>query len=134
MLVSQSLYYLFQLLDGSYSLELPPNIVQTRLPIIVTQIMAKLLREQQSDGSWGTISSHEETSYGLIALKCVSSSHWTPSISSQALESILKATVFLEEISPNWGRAEHLWVEKVSFGSPNLSQAYCIAALKCPGP
>jgi hypothetical protein len=134
MILSQCLYYLFQLLESCHSLDIPLSLVETRLPIIFTQILTRLLREQQSDGSWGTRSSHEETAYGLIALKCVSSSHWAPSISSRASESILKATVFLEQRSPKWSEAEYLWIEKVTYCSPDLSQAYCIAALKCPGP
>jgi len=134
MLLSQCIHHLFKLLEAGHSFDIPPNLVETRLPIIFTQILTKLLREQEPDGSWGTRSSHEETAYALIALKCVSSTHWTPTISSKAEKSILKATAFLEQRSHKWRQADYLWIEKVTYCSPDLSQAYCMAALRFPSP
>ena len=111
--------------DKTSSTLLTPSIL-----ILLTQVLLRLLSDQNTDGSWGRGHFPEETAYALLALKSISPLSWTELFGGKIQDSIAMATTFLESKADQWHEANYLWTEKVTYKSSLLSQAYCIAALK----
>ena len=130
MLLAQCLIGLLHSWDTGQLPVLPEALVQDRVPVILSQILTKVLQDQLPDGSWAGVSSYETTAYALIALKTTSTIPWAASISREARVAIEQATSFLNQHSESWQQAQYTWVEKVTYRSPILSQVYCIAAVK----
>ncbi|KAF7864083.1 hypothetical protein EAF04_007048 [Stromatinia cepivora] len=124
-----SLVHLLKLLGNGRLLDVSKTLAKSQVPIVLAQIVVKLLRQQQSDGSWGYKGSSEETAYGLLSLKAIVACQWPPATTSKILDCI-----FLADSSLNWHKASYIWIEKVTYCSPYLSRAYAIAAMRCPIP
>ena len=130
MLLAQCLIGLLRSWDTGRLPNLPEALIQDRVPVILSQILTKVLQDQLPDGSWAGVSSYETTAYALIALKTTSTIPWAASISREARLAIEQATRFLNQHSESWQQAQHTWVEKVTYSSSVLSQVYCIAAAR----
>lgn len=87
---------------------------------------------QRSDGSWGTSPSPEVMAYVLITLKELSVLSWAGPVSKEAHFAIQAGQRFLENCYEDGKKPQYLWVEKVTYGNPTLSMAYCLAAMKPP--
>lgn len=130
MLLAQCLTGLLHLWDADQLINIPEPLIHGQVPVILTQILIRVLEDQQSDGSWAGISSYETTAYALLALKATSAIPWEEEISDKATVAIEQANKFLEQHSESWQYAQYIWIEKVTYRSPILSEAYCIAAVK----
>jgi len=105
----------------------PQLIVQTKVPVVLFQILIRVLQAQHDDGSWGSC---EETAYALLALVSLSSlpfiSIMVPTI-QLALDSgrrFLSENVMEQEMSDK----ACLWIDKVNYRIPPLSYSYVLAA------
>ena len=133
MLLAQSFAKLLQLWDQGQLLELPDTAVCNQIPIILFQILRQTLQGQSSNGAWCLRSySVEIITYAVLTLKAVSTLPWAEIVQDQSRQAISQGVAFLEENQGSWSQGEYTWVEKVTYRSPILSEAYCLAALKSP--
>ena len=99
------------------------------LPLVLVQALVHTLQTQQSNGSWEA--SAEVTSYALLiicALKAIPQASYMDGQIQHALQQ--GSSFLLSGLHLEGSRAiDYLWIEKVTYGSYNLSQAYIIAAL-----
>lgn len=103
------------------------KLVRDRIPLITLQIIVRTLSAQDKSGSWKE--SPEITAYAVLTLERLFDLPWCApaGLDVHIREAISRGTGFLEQavISP-----AVVWVEKVTYGSSILSEAYCLAALR----
>ncbi|KAK3367921.1 hypothetical protein B0H63DRAFT_424064 [Podospora didyma] len=102
--------------------------------ILLYQLLLRMLRCQEEDGSWS--GKREITAYAVIAISRIAVLPMTLSILPQISSSLERGRAYLRQyLEPSTKLdPEHIWIEKVTYGSRNLSQAFLLAALKCSIP
>ena len=68
--------------------------------------------------------------YAILTLKAVQSLSWIAGLVGDIISAIQRGRKFLRESGSTWKKSQYLWVEKVTYGSTLLSEAYCLAAIK----
>lgn len=101
---------------------LPEKVVPT-----LFQCLGQLLQSQNADGSWGSRGPREETAYALLALTNLVSLSPSQYFDTEIMSAIHRGRSFLRQ--PAIGKLEYLWIEKVTYASDNLAEAYVVAAL-----
>ncbi|KAI0521221.1 hypothetical protein F5B22DRAFT_596216 [Xylaria bambusicola] len=106
--------------------------LRCEIPMIALHILSKILQTQQSDGSWDN--NCEITSYGVLTLASLSK---LPSIqqlgdNSRVPGAIASAKSYLHQNKSEWRTGCYHWIGKVTYKSPVLSEAYCLAAAAVP--
>ncbi|KUI56675.1 Copalyl diphosphate synthase [Cytospora mali] len=97
------------------------------IPMVSLHILMRILRTQESNGSWGGVC--EVTSYGVLALVSLEKLPWVQQLDKgRIISSIALGKSFLHSNRSEWARGHYLWVEKVTYSSNVLSEAYCLAA------
>lgn len=132
MLTAQSLVKPLDLWARGQLPKLPLEILENGM-IVLLQLLVRLLRTQSEDGLWE--GKREATAYSVLALSaiaCLSIVSSTTALIEQIYQAIRLARAALSRdlATLSTQPAEHLWIEKVTYGSQNLSQAYILAALK----
>ncbi|KAJ5625394.1 hypothetical protein N7510_001703 [Penicillium lagena] len=133
MLLSEAFTLLLKLWEEDSSLDLPQDLIANRVPIVLFQILARTLSSQSEDGSWGQKPSAEITAYGTLTLKQLGSLAWAKALEPEIQSAISRGVSFLENNQSSWDQSEQIWIEKVSYGSSLLCEAYCLAAMKHSG-
>ena len=105
------------------------KVVEERVAQALVQYSIRTLQTQNSDGSWGNVGPREETGYAVLGLASVTQLAIVRPFRAQIIEAISKGRQFLL-LADLDGPPEHLWVEKVLYGSSVLSAAYTLAALR----
>ena len=100
--------------------------------MVALHILSRILHTQGSNGSWNN--DCETTSYGVLSLASLSK---LPSIqqlgeSSKVPEAISLGKSYLHKNRSQWGTGSYHWIGKVTYKSPVLSEAYCLAAASVP--
>ncbi|MCJ1245726.1 hypothetical protein MMC30_002930 [Trapelia coarctata] len=131
MLLSQAFVQLLFRWDQEELADLPMHLVRHRVPIILLQILTRTIQSQSADGSWGETSC-EVTAYGVLTLTALYSISWASSVRSEILCAIELGRSFLAENRQSWSKANYIWIEKVTYAHPVLSQTYCLAAMNAP--
>lgn len=108
-------------LDGVFEDEL-----DSRLSIALFQACLRTLLDQEKDGSWN--GSIEESAYGLLILSEARRVCFFEDLQTPLEDAIRRAVAFLE--SQDVDKPNYVWIEKVSYASPLLTQSYVLAALK----
>lgn len=117
----QKTFKISTLSDGSMSRDLIS---------LLLRIASTVVKDQKPGGSWGTRASKEETAYAVLILTyAFYLDEVTESLRNDIKTAIEKGCSFLAEQSTR-SDSEWLWVEKVTYKSEVLSQAYILAALK----
>ena len=111
---------------------LADQFLKDRVPLVLTQIVSRIVCSQQRDGSWGSRSSTEETAYAVMALKDSRTLPWFSLVREDIDIAIRTGQEYLAEHKAYWTMPQYLWIEKVTYGNPVLSEAYCLAAMKPP--
>ncbi|PHH74166.1 hypothetical protein CDD82_5056 [Ophiocordyceps australis] len=99
------------------------------IELLLFQVLVHLLQTQQLHGTWDGCK--EATAYALIAIDAITRifGHQLPhakiSTAMRQGQAVL-LTDFQRQAHP-----DRLWIEKVTFGSRNLSDAYILTALRC---
>ncbi|KAF7916074.1 hypothetical protein EAE99_009827 [Botrytis elliptica] len=129
MLLSEALIGVLQLWDKGLLKELPKSVVYHKIPVILVQILNRLLFSQSRDGSWGLI---EVTAYTVSTLTALSDVPHLDALEEFFESAIKSGKEFLKKSFRNdrWSEPQYIWVEKVTYGSSNLLRSYCLAALK----
>lgn len=103
--------------------------LQEKVPIVCLHILARILHSQRDDGSWDGVC--ELTSYAVLALSAMTKLPWIPQLDEASIITCMaRGKSFIEAHRLEWGKGHHLWIEKVTFASDVLSEAYCLAASK----
>ena len=127
MLLSQALARLLRMAGSATSSTLCDYRLRIRATNVLRSITDFTLRTANGNSSWGTTPSREETAYAVITLSKVLSAATSPKIEHELRAKIAAARLFL--LDQQEAQLEYLWVEKVTFGSKLLSEAYVLAAL-----
>jgi hypothetical protein len=106
----------------------PQSLMYQEVPRTLLDILGRTMRSQQDDGSWEF--KREITAYAVLTLAPLLSLPWVDFLKPEGIASMYRGKAYLENNRNQLRVAEHVWVEKTVYGSPNLSQAYCLAALK----
>lgn len=120
---------LLELWDDGMLRSLPSGLVQDRVPVVCAQILNRTLLSQSSNGAWGQNDSPEITSYSVLTLLSLENSPFTKVLKAEIVSAIKAGRDFLELSRTRWTEAQYIWIEKVTYGSSTLSQAYCLAAM-----
>ncbi|KAI5925012.1 Ent-kaurene synthase [Camillea tinctor] len=102
--------------------------LKDQIPPILLQILVDTLQTQSTKkGSWDNIC--EVTAYAVLTLSSLARLPWIYSLHQEEITtSIKKGKSFLEANRNLWKQGHYLWIEKVTYASNVLSEAYCLAA------
>ncbi|EED14438.1 polyprenyl-diphosphate synthase, putative [Talaromyces stipitatus ATCC 10500] len=130
MLMTQAITRLTTLQETSKLSILRDDSISADLISLLLRIASTVVRDQKPGGSWGTRASKEETAYAVLILTYVIYLDGvTGSLRNDIKIAIDNGCSFLSERMTE-SASEWLWVEKVSYRSEVLSEAYILAALK----
>lgn len=101
-------------------------------------VLTKVLGSQGLDGSWAN-GIAEVTAYGILTLSWLSHLPWIQQLGRMHGVNFISASIetgkaFLEAHKQDWKKGQYLWIEKVTYASPVLCEAYCLAAAAVPLP
>ncbi|CAJ2500664.1 Uu.00g035170.m01.CDS01 [Anthostomella pinea] len=128
MLLVQSLMHVLSLWSQSVLTAIPSRLLRDVL-IVLIQALERLLQSQRADGSWE--GKHEITAYAIISLSQIASLPVSIPLVTHIESCLDKGRTFLGQGLAKDMEPEHVWVEKVTYGSRNLRQSFILAALKC---
>lgn len=131
MLIVQGLMQLLQLYDNLQLAELPSDLLLDQIPVVLFQALVRCLKSQESAGSWRN--SVEVTAYAVLTLANLASLPWIDAIADDVHQAIQLGRQYIEAHRDE-NEAEHLWIEKVTYGSKSLHKAYTLAALHVAAP
>lgn len=126
MLLSQTFSRLLILWDREMLSNLSPDLVH-QIPIVLLQLITRTLLEEDSNGSWSQ--TPEVTAYAVLTLVSASMVPWTDSIREEVSAAMTRAKDFLTASHNVWRLPAYVWIEKVTYASPAISHAYCLAAM-----
>lgn len=132
MLLAQALMRLLPLWSAGTLNTISENLLKDRIPVVLIQLLTQTMCTQHCDGSWGISPSAEVTAYAVITLKELSILPWAISVVDDVHFAIQAGQRFLEKCREDWTKPQYLWIEKVKYGNPTLSLAYCLSAMKPP--
>lgn len=109
---------------------LSQELINKDMVALMLRIAATVVQQQNPGGSWGNRASKEETAYAVLILTYAFYLEGiTPSSRKEIRAAIHAGSLFLSEEKSD-SSSEWLWVEKVTYRSEVLSEAYILAALK----
>lgn len=92
--------------------------------------LVQTLLSQHIDGSWGCRGRTEETAYAILTLATLLVLPLALFFRPEIMSAMDRGRAFLKK--PHERTPEYLWIEKVSYSSANLAEAYITAALYVP--
>ncbi|KAK3942833.1 Copalyl diphosphate synthase [Diplogelasinospora grovesii] len=133
MLLSRAFELLFQHDEIALGVfNLAPSL-REEIPMVSLHLLLRLLCSQQWSGSWNGIC--EVTSYGVLTLSSLAKLPWMQQLDKgRIIAAMALAKSFLHTNRSEWVKGRYLWIEKVTYSSDVLSEAYCLAAALAPIP
>ncbi|ODM14970.1 hypothetical protein SI65_09722 [Aspergillus cristatus] len=128
MLLANSLTFLLQLWQNGSLQDLSKDLL-LKVHIVLCEILVQTIQEQQPTGAWHN-GSCEITAYATLTLAAGSNSPLAALLGEKLQSSLVYGRAFLEANISQWDKGETIWVEKVSYNSAVLSNAYCISAVQ----
>lgn len=104
------------------------GLVTFDIPIILCQLLLKIRNGQNENGSWAN--SVESTAYSVLLLAYISRLPWSSLLHEVIHTSVIKGREYLARHIDDWSEGDYIWIEKVSYRLPILSETYCLAAMK----
>ena len=129
MLMSKSLVKLLETWDKELLPGLDGDLIRDELPLVLFQALSRTLQRQRASGFWGRTDSPEETAYSLLAVAALASLPFVRPLDEDIANAIQKGRMALQSLARAVSAAEFLWIEKVTYSSPILCEAYILAAL-----
>lgn len=115
--------------SGSLQLDAPvESDLLLRISITLVQCCVRVALKQGENGSWRN--SVEQTSYGILVLSEALRLSCFSDIYPQLEKAIDAAVDFIQSHDVSQTSSDYIWVEKVTYASPFLTQCYKLAALK----
>ena len=106
--------------------------IENRAPIIIVQMLAKVLSSQNGDGSWGPKGCSETTAYAILALIAMAKLPHVRILKMEIVHSIESGRQILSMTRDSWAKSHSLWSGKTAYGSDRLSEAFSLAAMQKP--
>lgn len=128
MLLASALCQLLRVYDHGSLKTIDVDIVKTEVPTILVQLLSRTLERQQGNGSWDN--SIERTAYAILLISEALQLPWIPLVRQHVEAAFSQAKAWLESRSSQWANGEYVWIEKVTYKYPILSEIYCLAAMK----
>ncbi|KAJ5636931.1 Ent-kaurene synthase [Penicillium longicatenatum] len=128
MLLANSLLELLAASSAGYLVGLATEIVTFEVPIVLCQLLAKTVSRQADNGSWAN--SVEQTAYSILLLAYILKLPWPMSLRETAQASLDMGRSYLAIHANEWSEGAYIWIEKVTYRLPTLSEAYSLAAMK----
>lgn len=125
--MARSLTELLQAWDAGKKIQPPRVLLQEKVMPTLFQCLVQTLLSQHMDGSWGCKGQMEETAYAILTLASLLVLPLAVFFRPEMISAIDRGREFLKK--SNRHTPEHLWIEKVSYGSANLAEAYITTAL-----
>ena len=125
--MARSLVELLETWDAEKLQQLPRVLLQEKVMPTLFQCLIRTLQSQAIDGSWGRKGPREETAYSIITLASLLVLPLAQFFRPEIISAIDRGRTFLKTAKSL--RTEYLWIEKVTYSSANLAEAYAIAAL-----
>ena len=122
---------LLRVWDGGQLSGLPDDLFKDRVPIVLFQIMVQTLQAQESPGSWDH-GSFEISAYAVLTLVYLCPLPWATCMRDRVEAAITSGRLFLCQALDTMIQPEHIWIEKVLYGSSVLCEAYILAAINAP--
>ncbi|OTA68818.1 Ent-kaurene synthase [Hypoxylon sp. EC38] len=128
MLFSQAISLLHdRVRDGSLNEESFGLVLRDQIPLVSLQILVRIMYLQRNDGSWDGIC--EITAYAILAISWLLRLPWCQRIFfEKTIPHIHLGQAFLHSNRSLWARGHYLWIEKTTYASNTLAEAYCLAA------
>ncbi|KAL7912258.1 Ent-kaurene synthase [Trichoderma velutinum] len=127
MLLASALYRLLRVYANGSLRNLAADVIKIDVPIVLVQLLSRVLCGQQNNGSWGD--SVERTSYATLLVSYALKLPWPLTIRQHAETAFFKANAYLAAHFDERATGDYLWIEKVTYKLPTLAEAYCLAAL-----
>lgn len=132
MLFAECLANIFELSHNISSTIVRTEDIEKRAPIILIQMLAKLLSSQNSDGAWGPPQCSETTSYAILGLIAMTKLPHVQPLNLEIKHAIERGRQALSMMRGSWAKSHSLWIGKTAFGSDRLSEAFSLAAMRKP--
>ena len=134
MLLAEALVNLLQLWDKGTLKLLPEPLLRDFIPLVLIQILNRTLLTQSDKGGWPTDESPEISAYAILTLVAVSTLPWFDLLGTEIQLALEAGWRFLSQSQHEWTKPCYIWIEKVTYGSSNFSEAYCLAAMNARKP
>jgi hypothetical protein len=105
------------------------TLLQEEITQISLHMLIGIISTQNLDGCWDETC--EVTAYAVLTLSYLSRLPWVAAqekIIRRVVKSMEVGKSFLMVHRGKWSTGRHIWIEKVTYASTVLSEAYCIAA------
>lgn len=123
---SESVLLIEHRLSQDLTLSVSKEYIQ-RTPIVLVQMLAKLISSQNNNGSWGVDSDLETTTFAVLAIISISSLSYTHVLADEIQETLTKAGASLKLLRDNIPtpdeKANHSTIE-------SITEAYSLVAMK----
>jgi hypothetical protein len=132
MLLAQALVALLRRRNLGPLPGIPDSLIRHRALVVLVQLLNRYLFGSLSPDSGPTAPYQrypESIGYEILACTALRSLPFPESIQSQLDKTITAKRASLSSSECLWKSDQYLWIEKVSYGSRILSDAYCVAAL-----
>ncbi|KAF1829997.1 Ent-kaurene synthase [Decorospora gaudefroyi] len=133
MLVSEALIRLVKLWDDGMLSNLADDLIERDLPLVLFQLIMRILQKQQTNGSWGHKPSLEMTAYAIIALTNLGSLPFFGHFSIHVKAAVERGRIYIqlaERIPDN----EYIWIAKTMYSPILISKAYILSAMAAKYP
>lgn len=128
MLLAESFARILDVCGNGKLKGLAEGLLSDQIPCVLIQILRLTLQEQAENGSWGN-GSCEVTAYAVLTLSALVSAQATSPLHNTLRSALRTGCSYLTNHADQWKKPHRLWIEKVSYSSPVLSEAYCLAAV-----
>ena len=134
MLLAEAFVDLLQLRDkGNFKLQ-AEILLRDLIPVILIQILNRTLLTQSYEGWRSTHGSPEISAYAILTLVALSTLPWFDLLGTEIQSALEAGWRFLRRSQHEWSKPSYIWIEKVTYGSSNLSEAYCLASINARKP
>ncbi|KAI4199737.1 MAG: hypothetical protein LQ348_001827 [Seirophora lacunosa] len=129
MLLAETLVKLLELWDRGHLTQLSTAFLQNRLSVTLIQLATRTLNNHNFGTARRTEGSTEILAYAILTLKALYSLPWVGTLSEELLSRVRQGQEALSSYSAVAYEPQYVWVEKVTYGSFSLTEAYSLAAM-----
>lgn len=128
MLVSEALTRLVKSWDNGLLCNLSAELIEYEIPLVLFQMVMRILQKQHKDGSWGHRPSREITAYAIIALTNLGSLPFLGAFSVHVKAAFERGRLFIQ-LAERIPENEYLWIAKTMYSPVLISKAYILSAM-----
>lgn len=132
MLMAQTFSVLLQRRDAELLPKLLDALIRERVLVVLVQLLNRYLFGFQSLDLHSTrpyVRCTESAAYAVLACAALRTLPYPENVLSRLDEVIAEGKEYLHQREEDWRSGQYLWIEKVTYGSSTLSEAYCLAAI-----